>query len=347
MKVLFTNLLCLFLLLQVVSGQPTPVDKEKFFTDQSILPITLVTEMSKIFRDKNNLKKTNRYPTRFSCIMPDSTVINEQIQTEIRGHLRRDYCYIPPLRLIFKTNDSSSSVLSPLKSLKLVNGCMLTNMYNQYVLMEYLIYKIYNLLTEKSFRVRLLEVTYIDSSGTKKPIKNYGFFIEDVNEMAKRNNCREYSTGRPKSETTDRKQMTLVALFQYMIGNTDWSVTVRHNIKTIISKEDSTSRPFAVPYDFDYSGLVNTDYSIPDANFEIKSVTERLYRGYPRTMEELNETLTLFNKQKDSIFSLINSFELLSKANRKYMISYLEQFYSLIKSPGSVKYNFIDRARVD
>ncbi len=344
MKKFFSASLYIFLIIPVAIGQHPSIDKKFFFTDQTILPVTIVTSMNKIL-GYSNPQKVNLYPSRFTYLLPDSTTISQQVQIEIRGHYRRENCYMPPLRIIFTKKDSASSPLSSLKKLKLVNSCVQNSLYNQYVLMEFLSYKIFNLLTEKSFRVRLTDVTYIDSSAKKKPFKNYAFFIEDVKEMAKRNKCREYTAGRPKAEMTDRRQMTLVALFEYMIGNTDWSVTGKHNVKTIISRKDSIGKPYAVPYDFDYSGLVNTPYAIPDPQLEIKSVTERVYRGFPRTMEELNESLAVFNKQKDSIFSLINNFELLTEKNKKYMINYIDEFYSLIKDPRDVKYTFINGAR--
>ncbi len=346
MKKIVSALLFTFLITAVATGQSQLIDKNLFFTDETILPVTLVTSMSKI-RGYSNPKKQNIYPARLTCQLPDSVTVSGQVQVEIRGHYRRENCHIPPLRVIFTKEDSVPSPFSSLKKLKLVNSCIQNSVYNQYVLMEFLTYKIYNLLTEKSFRVRLSEVTYMDSNAKKKPFKTYAFFIEDVKEMAKRNQCREYTAGKPKAEMTNRKQMTLVALFEYMIGNTDWSVTGKHNIKTIISREDSTEKPCAVPYDFDYSGLVNTAYAIPDPQLEIKSVTERVYRGFPRTMEELNESLAVFNKQKDSIFSLINNFELLSKKNKEYMIDYLDDFYARIKDPEDVKYIFINGARTE
>ena len=336
----------LFLISLVASGQQQSFEKEFFFTDQAVLPVTLVTSMNKIL-GYSNPQKVSRYPARFTCRLPDSTTISQQVQLEIRGHYSRENCYVPPLRVIFTKNDSTASPFSSLKKLKLVNGCRQNNIYSQYLLMEFLTYKIFNLLTEKSFRVRLTETTYIDSSAKKKPVKTYAFFIEDVKELAKRNNCREYTAGKPKTEMTDRKQITLVALFQYMIGNTDWSVTGKHNIKTIISREDAMSKLYVIPYDFDYSGLINTSYAIPNPELEIKAVTERLYRGFPRTMEELNESLAIFIKQKDSIFSLINNFELLSVTNKKYMINYLDYFYSLVKDPRDVKYTFINGARTE
>lgn len=346
MRLFISALLFFFSISLNVTAQPGSIDKEKFFLDTSVLRVKIVAPMNKILGN-NNLKNATVYPGRLTCKLPDSTVVDQPVQLEMRGHLRREICYIPPLWINFMKTDSLKFPFSPLKKLKLVNGCMSNNHYNQWVLMEFLVYKIFNLLTEKSFRVRLLDVTYIDSNAKKKPVRTYAFLIEDVKDLAKRHNCREYTTGRTKSETTDRKQMTMVALFEYMIGNTDWSVTVRHNIKTIIPKDDSTAKPFAVPYDFDYSGIVNTTYAIPDPEFPIKSVTERLYRGYPRTMEELNEALEIFNRQKDSIFSLINNFYLLSKDNKKNMILFLDQFYALVKDPRDVKYNFINNARRD
>jgi hypothetical protein len=340
MKVLFSAL-CFLLFFIAASGQQNCIDKEKFFTDPSILQAGLVTQMGKLLGRKAQGKNT--LTARFIYKMPDSSSIDQQILVEARGHFRRENCYIPPLKFIFNKKDSTT--MSCLQSLKLVSVCKSQFDYSQYLLKEFLVYKIYNLLTEKSFRVRLLDLEYKDSSGKKRPMHNYAFFIEDAKEMARRNNCKEWTKGRPHTEQTNRRQMTLLALFEYMIGNTDWAVPVRHNIKTIISKDNITEKPFSVPYDFDYCGLVNAEYAIPDEILNITSVVERVYRGFPRSMEELNEVLTIFNEQKENIYSLINGFELLNSTNKKRMINYLEEFYSVIKNPYEVKLAFIENAR--
>jgi hypothetical protein len=101
-----------------------------------------------------------------------------------------------------------------------------------------------------------------------------------------------------------------------------------------------------VPYDFDYSGFVNTDYAVPDEKLAIESVRERVYRGFPRTMEELNEVLDMFKKQKDSIYALINNFDLLNGRSKKEMCSYLDEFFDLIKTQGKVNEAFIQQARM-
>jgi len=141
--------------------------------------------------------------------------------------------------------------------------------------------------------------------------------------------------------------MTLVSIFQYMIGNTDWSVTVNHNIRLIRTKGDSVSRPYPVPYDFDYAGLVNAGYAIPAEQLGTQSVKERVYRGYPRNIAELNTIMEVFKERKEKIYSLIKNFDLLSSGNKKEMINYLDEFYSAIKSDSDLKQLFIDNARTE
>jgi hypothetical protein len=216
---------------------------------------------------------------------------------------------------------------------------------NEYLLKEYLTYKIYNQLTDKSLRVRLLKINFVDNAGKHKPVEEFGFLIEGVNEMGKRNACVERKRDIAHTELTDRKQMTRVALFEYMIGNLDWAVPVRHNIKLIVPKEDSNARAFPVPYDFDYSGLVNTDYAIPPPELGLDDVTIRNYRGFSRTMQELQEVADEFLQKRTSIYKLINAFELLPIKTRKSMIAYLDGFYNTLSKPSEIKAQFLDNAR--
>lgn len=319
------------------------IDKVQFFKEEAMLNVTVETYWNKVINQKNKIGRI--FPARFTAKLNDSTTISEPVDLEVRGHFRRDYCYLPPLKLSF--NKTAASKLRSLKSLKLVNACRFNSTYAQYIFKEFIVYKIYNLLTDKSFKVRLLNVEYKDSSAKKSPFIEPAFFIEDAKEMCKRNDCKEWKRGKLNTEATNRKQMTLVALFEYMIGNTDWSVPGNHNIKLVQSKEDSMSKPFSVPYDFDYAGIVNTDYAVPDPLLNTETVLQRVYRGYPRSIEELNEAFELFKNQKENIFALVNNFELLTAFNKKNMIKYLESFYELIKNPGDVKSIFITNARIE
>ena len=130
-----------------------------------------------------------------------------------------------------------------------------------------------------------------------------------------------------------------------MIGNTDFGISANHNIILIQPAKDSTARPIVVPYDFDYAGIVDAYYAVPNEGLEIENVRQRLYRGYPRTEEELKTAIAIFNKQKEKIYSLINGFELLTEKNRKNIIDYLDAFYKTINSSNSIKSIFMLQAR--
>lgn len=333
-------LACILLTSTSVSGQYSTIDKVQFFNDTSILHATISTDLGKLLRQK---KTGSQFPAIFSFALPDGIIISDPILLEIRGHYRKDNCYLPPLKVDFKYQNSS--ILHKLGSLKLVSECKTAEANDQYLLKEFITYKIYNLLTDISFHVRLLNLNLVDSTRKKKTITEHAFLIEDIKDVAKRNNCVDWENVSLFSEDTDRWQMTMVAIFQYMIGNTDWGVPVNHNTRLIVSKIDSLRRPFVVPYDFDYSGFVNTDYAVPDERLPIQSVRERFYQGFPRTMEELNPVLDIFKQQKENIYALINNFSLLTSRSKKDMIGYLDDFYYQVGKPDIVKHIFIQNAR--
>ena len=344
MRKFIAGLVTSLLLFTIISKAQTPsVDRIKFFEEDKITKATLVTNFNKMLNAR--MKEGDSMASSFTFRFDDTSTIAEKISVELRGNFRRKTCIIPPMRLNFKTD--ASSKYASLGSLKLVSPCRQGDQYNQYLLIEYLIYKIYNLFTDKSFRIRLLELTYKDSSGRKKDIKQNAFLIEDIKDMARRNKMSEWKISKVVTQQTDYDHMTLVAIFEYMIGNTDWSVPVKHNIRLIYQKETQKAFPYAVPYDFDYCGLVNAEYAIPNEMFNLENIQQRLYRGYPRTMEELIKTLGIFREKKEKIYTLINEFKLLNGSTRLDMIKYLDSFYDIINDPKEVKSIFITNARND
>ncbi len=314
--------------------------KIKLFKDDVPLQMTITTDIRQLTGEK---EKAEFQKAIVACKLPDSSFVNEEIELRARGNFRREYCYIPSLMLNFKKSDTNR--MASLEKMKMVSTCRMGKEFEELVLKEYLSYKIFNILSDMSFRVRLVSITFIDSDGKKKPINQYGFLIEDVDDMAKRNGCKELELKKLQTEATDRKFMTRVALFQYMIGNTDWSVPGDHNIKLLQLRDSATARPYAVPYDFDFSGLVDAPYAIPDELLGTTSVTERVYRGFPRSMEELQEETKLFNEKKAEIYKLITDFQFLSKKSKDGMIKFLDDFYRTISDPRMIKREFIDNAR--
>jgi hypothetical protein len=192
----------------------------------------------------------------------------------------------------------------------------------------------------------MIQITYQDSKGKIKSYTQPGFIIEDMGAMAKRNKCKEVKNGLFETEKTDRRQVTLVAIFEYMIGNLDWSTWKYHNIKLMRPIIDSTAQPYPVAFDFDYSGLVNAPYAVPPEQIpDVTSVTQRNYRGYPRPIDELQNVLNVFRQKKDAINNLVTNFEGLSKGNKKEVLDFLDEFFRTIEKESQVKRAFIDNAR--
>lgn len=334
------SLLFGFLILAATSISAQPVNKKKFFTDEGLIDITLTTDIRKMQGEKG---EEVFQPAHIVSRFPDSTVIEEDITVAPRGHFRRENCAIPPVLVNFK--NTSSPKHAPLGKLKLVIGCGSRGNDEQLLIKEFLCYKMYNLLEEKSFRVRLVRVNYHDTRNKVKPFSQFAFFIEDDNDLAARNNCIKKPTAQYLTESTDRALMTKVAVFQYMISNGDWSVPNNHNIKLIFDKSNPAYLPYAIPYDFDHSGFVNASYALPNEILGTETVTERVYRGFPRGMEELQSTLEVFRNKKNQIYSLINNDPHLSSRNKKEAIDYLEDFYRTINNKRDVQSIFIDNAR--
>jgi hypothetical protein len=339
------KLLCIILLLCLqqysIFSQPAPINRQLFFLDDNTIEVTLTTDIKKLWHDK---KKPAYQPANIIMRFSDTSIIGEEIRLKPRGVFRKDNCEMAALMLNFK---NPSTKLSPLKNLKLVGDCKRGSMYEELLLKEYLVYKIQNFLSNMSFHVRLLHITYNDSKQKVKPYTQYAFLMEDMKDLAKRNNCIEIKKKKFYTENTNREQMTFVNLFQYMIGNTDWAVPNYHNIKLMAPKNDTLKRPYTIPYDFDYSGFVNASYAVPDPILGIESVNERLYRGFSRGLDELQAVISIFQEKKESIIYYIDHFDLCSIKCRKEMIAYLDQFYKIVANKKSIESIFIMHARTD
>ncbi len=337
----FSLLPLLLLFVSTISfSQSEKIDSVGFFNDDQVIKMTLSTDMKNLVAKK---MKMEDQPATVTITMPDGKSFNGNVNVRARGITRKETCNMPPLMVDFIKGSTSS--LSSLHKLKLVCGCSSSSDEERLALKEFLVYRIYNLITDMSFRVRLAHITYEDSKGKRKPFTQYGFFIEDVDVLAKRNGCKELNNIAVNTVNTNRELMAIVDLFQYMVGNTDWSVPNLHNTKLIQKKGEPSSAPYVIPYDFDYAGLVTAYYAVPSEILNIEKVTDRLYRGYPRSMEELHIAIGVFNKQKESVYKLIAAFTPLADRYKKEVTDYIDEFYKIINDNKKVQYEFIDNAR--
>lgn len=306
------------------------------FTKDEPLNISLRFNMTEYTRKRS---KEDYLKAILTYHINERDSINREIRLKSRGEFRNGFCDFPPIKLNFKNAGFKKDDLKEIEAIKLVTHCKYGNEEN--LVKEYLIYKLYNVLTDNSFRARLLKITYINTYKNKKPVESYGFLIEPLGLLAERTNSVEVTSTKLGQKNMLPEAMNRMAIFNYMIGNTDWSVPNQHNCKVLSPLK--SARPdlgMIVPYDFDYSGLVNADYAIPSDKLSIKSVTERLYIGLCRSDDEFLKALKEFTDKKDQFYKVINGCNYLSDRTKKEMIKYLDQFYSEIDKSNTILYNF-------
>lgn len=315
-------LVWLVLLCHQTPGQP-------LFDSDEMLRLTLVVDYQELLQDRGDERGYHQATLSYT----DSSGANLALPLKVmvRGNRRRDpkVCRFPPLMLNFiRKAMPEGTIFGGVNKVKLVTHCV----GDELVLREYLVYKVYNILTVQSYRVRLCQVTYQDSEGKRKTEVRYGFMIEDDKEMAARNSAKLIPKKHVvRMERNDTQAMARLALFQYMIGNTDWSVPFRHNID-IISK-DSLTRPIPVPFDFDYAGMVDAPYATPPPELGIATVKQRLYRGYGFPESTHRELINTFNSYRTPIYALYRQCEPLSKSGLKQSLRYLDNFYEVLNNP--------------
>jgi hypothetical protein len=302
------------------------------FTKNEILDLGLWFDITQYVNKKPKNEYLDAILTYY--ITPKDSV-NKEIRLKSRGAFRNGFCDFPPLVLNFKKTDFKMDDLKKLEKVKLVTHCQSGN--ENYLFREYLIYRLYNALTDNSFRVRLLRITYHNTVKAKKPIQTYGFFIEPLNLLAERLNATPVESVTLSQRNILPEMMDRMAIFNYMIGNTDWSVPGQHNCKILtMHNVDHPDLGMIVPYDFDYSGLVNADYAIPTEALGIETVRERVYVGRCRTEEEYLKALKEFSDKKEELYRVIREFSMVDERSKKDMIRYLDEFYALFDKRNSI-----------
>lgn len=305
-------------------------ERAPLFSAHEPLVLTLRTDI-KWLRDK----RPNEEEVEGVVVLegPDgATTLAVDVRT--RGNFRRDprNCNFPPLRLDFPTKQVEGTVFEGQDKLKLVTPCHDSrDNFQQYVLQEYLAYRTYNLLTPVGYRVRLVHITYEDVNQKYDTRTKTAFLIESDEAMAARNRATISVWEAFHPLRLDNEQASVMALFQYMIGNTDWSAVYFHN-SVLIRREDGVFLP--IPYDFDFAGVVNARYATPDPQLSIRDVRERLFRGFCREGTDHEALKERFHAQHTSIRDLYVGMAELEDGQRKRALEYYDKFYETLDNPG-------------
>ncbi len=340
-----------FSALYQLKAQETKEKKERnyehstLFEGDEVIHFQLFADSKAMLRDVGDERKYHKTFIRYKSGNGNQNELTLKVKT--RGNFRRNpnNCNMPPLRIkVSKKNRTNDELFKGQYRLKLVVPCRKNQgKFQEYVILEYLIYKTYQLFDEVSYRTRLVDIELIDSLKPNKSLKMMGFFIEETSQLTSRLGGKVLNFKRFHQENVNREQMTKLAVFQYMIANTDWSVDVGHNIKLFFKENDNV--PLAVPYDFDWSGIVNSVYAKPSEKLDITSVRQRTFRGYLRSMEEYEPVIKLFNEKKKEVYNLYKNCEWLSDKTKDATIKYLDEFYDVINDPKKADREFIKNCR--
>ncbi len=309
------------------------------FDSAAPIDLTLTADLDAVAKDRGTERRL--HPGVLSYRSPAGDTVSVNVQLRTRGHFRLRICEFPPLKVKFDRTNTAHTLFAHQGSLKLVVQCRRSRDYANYLLEEYLIYRVYNLLTPQSFEARLARVTYVDATGKKPPATRYAFFLEDDDRMARRNHMRVLDQKGITQGETEFDQTGLLAVFQYMIGNTDWSVAGLHNIVLIRDSAGGGGLVYPVPYDFDWSGVISTPYAIPDSRLGIRTVRDRIYRGTCRTPDDFAPLIARFNAAKDSIYALYHGLPDLEAKGVEQALGYYDELYRTINEPRRVKHEFI------
>jgi hypothetical protein len=122
-------------------------------------------------------------------------------------------------------------------------------------------------------------------------------------------------------------------MFEYFIGNTDWSISGLHNIALL---QDSTASVVPVAFDFDWTGAVGANYAFPDKSLPIHSVTDRLYRGNCPTPAQLKAVLDRFREKRPAMEAVFAQLPQLAPDRLKKMKGFYDDFWKRIDDPKSI-----------
>jgi hypothetical protein len=314
-------------------------ESRRLFQETSPLSFTLTADFKAVGKDRKP-GSTRRFPAVIGTLGDDGQPRSIPINLRTRGHARLiQICGFVPLRLEFRPEDAKGTPFEGQGTLKLGTHCHGSKEYEQGALREYLAYRIFNLFTPRSFRVRLARATYVDSRSGREVATRYGMFLESERDLARRLEARIAALPRTTFRHLDRDALAAMMLFEYMIGNTDFSIYVQHNVRLLQSRS-GVIHP--VPYDFDYAGLVNAPYAVPSRGLNLKTVLERAYLGPCLTPDELPPVVAGFRAKKADVMALVESVEGLQSGSRREVKAYLEEFFSTIERPRDAKRVLVD-----
>jgi hypothetical protein len=314
---------------------PTPL-----FASDDPISIQLTADFKAIFKDRDTTEQ-KWHPAAFTW-KAGADSGSAAVELTTRGHfrLKSSTCSFPMLRVRFpkdstKPNPLKGTLFEKQSSIKLSTHCKSGNSrLEQVTHQEFLVYRTFNALTDSSFRVRFATATYVDPA-EKAPVTAPSFFVEDDGDVADRMGMKKFGNIGAKFDDVELAPGSLMAVFFYFVGNTDWSLPYLHNVELFTWN----GRYVSVPFDFDWSGVVSAPYARPDARLGTATVRERVWRGPCWPREVIDAAIKRIVGAKETIYGRYRAHPGLDPKLLKESLEYYDDFYKLVSDPRDVDRN--------
>lgn len=328
-----------------VAGETTPL-----FSDAAVLKAVLTAPLMQAYEQREQEVRL-WLPGQWSYLDDNGEAVRLEVSIRGRGNFRRVNCQLMPLQLNFKKKQVKGTLFDGQNKLKLVAPCQHGAKSQEDLVLEYLAYRMLEVLTERSFGTRLVRLSYVDSDEKKDSWTDLVFLLEDDADVGKRLDLDRARVASNAFEELDLRAAALVDLFQFMIANHDYSLLQGpdgsyccHNV-AIFTSEEMPDQRIPIPYDFDMSGLVDAPYASPPDYLPIRLVRTRYYRGLCQPPEILQETIAHFRSKRGEIMDLFNDTEELGRLKKSSTLRYLQQFFDILDDESATKEQIIDRCR--
>ena len=319
------------------------------FSESGVLELSLSVDFDALCRP-NEVEDCNYSPAILRLGTPGGVDRNLPVELRVRGgwRARRDHCEVPPLFVRFAPGGAAGTPFAGQDLLPLTTHCRRKKErglagsagadYEQYVLKEYLGYRLYNLVSDRSLRVRLVRINYSNPAQGGETVTRYAFFTEHFDSMAARLGFSRLPGDSFDHEKIDLPDFDRLALFNFMIGNTDWSVVRQRNIVLLA---DGRGRQYPVPFDLDMSGLVDAEYGGVSPRLDFRDPRHRHYLGFCHPGPDYDRLFGDFESSKDAMLELVREIPGMDRTTRKVGRRYLDKFFDIIESPADRQQDII------
>ena len=337
---------CIWLVVFSVGLSPVTLSAPLFETD-GVLDVVIEAPMGDLSRQRH---KKPEFPGTLRYTDASGVEHAFAVKVSPRGHSRLEVCDYPQLRISFDRDETKDTLFEGQRELKVVRQCMRGRDGREWLQLEYAIYRAYNVITDYSFRARQLNVSYRDTESGRRGQTQPAFFLEDEGDLANRLNRKRIRPPKVDPEQMEVVETTYYMLLQYLIANTDFAVKrgpkgegCCHNGRVVAEAGRQTDWVI-VPYDFDYAGIINTEYALPGKGLPIRKVTTRLYRGFCWQNELLPETIGLFNERRTEIEAAFSSSGIYKKRATQVK-RFIGRFYTTVNDPQELQEKIMDKCR--